>query len=98
MAIKLGRRFWIVATIIIIVFTVFVVGRNLLHAFKIKQQVNALMREQEYYQQKIEQDSTLIKHLEYDEYLEQYARENYHMQMADEQVYIIDTDSNKVVK
>ena len=44
MKIQFGRRFWIVATAIIVVFTVFVVGRNALHAVKIKRQINALDR------------------------------------------------------
>ena len=45
MKIQFGRRFWIVATAVIVVFTVFVVGRNALHAVKIKRQINALTRE-----------------------------------------------------
>ena len=79
MKIQFGRRFWIVATAVIVVFTVFVVGRNALHAVKIKRQINALTREQSYYSEKIAQDSTL----------EEYARENYHMQGRNEHVYII---------
>ena len=73
MKIQFGRRFWIVATAVIVVFTVFVVGRNALHAVKIKRQINALTREQSYYSEKIAQD----------------ARENYHMQGRNEHVYII---------
>ena len=103
MKIQFGRRFWIVATAVIVVFTVFVVGRNALHAVKIKRQINALNREREfyrarinaltreqaYYAGKIAQDSTLLERLKYDDYLEEYARENYHMQGRDEHVYII---------
>ena len=33
--------------------------------------------------------STLLERLRYDDYLEEYARENYHMQRSDEHVYII---------
>ena len=77
MKIQFGRRFWIVATAVIVVFTVFVVGRN------------ALTREQSYYSEKIAQDSTLLERLKYDDYLEEYARENYHMQGRNEHVYII---------
>ncbi|WP_290541079.1 septum formation initiator family protein [Alistipes sp.] len=89
MKIRFGRRFWIVATAIIVVLTMFVVGRNALHAVKIKRQINALAREQIYYTGKIEQDSTLLERLKYDDYLEEYARENYHMQGRNERVYII---------
>lgn len=89
MAFKFGRRFWIVTTIIILVFTVFVVGRNLLHSVKIRRQIGVLEDEKELYRQKIARDSTLIERLKYDDYLEEYARENYHMQRRDEQVYIL---------
>ena len=90
MKIQFGRRFWIVATAVIVVFTVFVVGRNALHAVKIKRQINALTREQELlFGRRSQQDSTLLERLKYDDYLEEYARENYHMQGHNEHVYII---------
>ena len=89
MKIQFGRKFWIVATAAIVVFTVFMVGRTALHAVKIKRQINVLTRERAYYSEKIEQDSTLLERLRYDDFLEEYARENYHMQRRDEHVYII---------
>ena len=89
MKIQFGRKFWIVATAAIVVFTVFMVGRNALHAVKIKRQINVLTRERAYYSEKIEQDSALMERLRYDDFLEEYARENYHMQRRDEHVYII---------
>ena len=89
MKIQFGRKFWIVATAAIVVFTVFMVGRNALHAVKIKRQINVLTRERAYYSEKIEQDSTLLERLRYDDFLEEYARENYHMQRRDEHVSII---------
>lgn len=89
MKIQFGRKFWIVATAAIVVFTVFMVGRNALHAVKIKRQINVLTRERVYYSEKIEQDSALLERLRYDDFLEEYARENYHMQRRDEHVYII---------
>jgi len=88
--IRPGRRFWIVLTATIVVFTLLVVGRNLLHAVKIKRQINSLTREAEYYRERIEQDSTLVERLQYDDYLEEYAREHYHMQRRDEHVYILE--------
>jgi len=54
MKIQFGRKFWIVATAAIVVFTVFMVGRNALHAVKIKRQINVLTRERAYYSEKIE--------------------------------------------
>ncbi len=90
MKIQLGRKFWIAATALIIVFTIFIVGRNALHALKIKRQIKVLTREQAYYKSEIERDSTLLERLRYDDYLEEYAREHYRMQRRDEHVYILE--------
>ena len=90
MKIRPGRKFWIAATAIIVVLTLFVVGRNALHAVKIKGQINALLREELFYRERIAQDSALVAQLRYDDYLEEYARENYHMQRRDEHVYIVE--------
>ena len=89
MRFEVGRKFWIAATAIIVVLTLFVVGRNALHAVKIKGQINALLREELFYRERIAQDSALVEQLRYDDYLEEYARENYHMQGRNEHVYII---------
>ena len=90
MKFRFGRKFWIIVTAIIVVFTVFVIGRHVVHAVKIKRQINALNREKERYREKIDRDSTLLEQLRYDDYLEEYAREHYHMQRRDEHVYIIE--------
>ena len=90
MKIRPGRKFWIAATAIIVVLTLFVVGRNALHAVKIKGQINALLREELFYRERIAQDSALVEQLRYDDYLEEYARENYHLQRRDEHVYIVE--------
>ena len=90
MKFRFGRKFWIIVTAIIVVFTVFVIGRHVVHAVKIKRQINALNREKERHQQKIARDSALLEQLRYDDYLEEYAREHSHMQRRDEHVYILE--------
>ncbi|MDE7005948.1 septum formation initiator family protein [uncultured Alistipes sp.] len=92
MNLQTGRKLWVVATTVIIAFTIFIVGRNAVHAVKIKRQINALQREKEFFQAKIEADSTLLERLRYDEYLEEYAREHFRMQRPDEHVYIIEEE------
>lgn len=47
MNLQTGRKLWVVATTVIIAFTIFIVGRNAVHAVKIKRQINALQREKE---------------------------------------------------
>lgn len=89
MAFRPGKRFWIVTTAIILIFTIFVVGRNLLHAVGIRREIGALERKRSTYLQRIAEDSTLIEHLQYDDFLEEYAREHYRMQRRGERVFII---------
>ena len=90
MKLFLGKRFWIVVTGSIVAFTLFIMGRNAVHAIRIKHQINVLERQRVSYQAKITADSTLLEHLRYDEYLEEYAREHFRMRRTDEQVYIIE--------
>ena len=72
----LVRKFWIGATLLIIVLTAFAAGRNLIHAFKIRSQIRVLEREKALYEEKIARDSALIEQLKQDDFLEQYAREH----------------------
>lgn len=89
MALRLDKKFWIVGTLIILVFTIFVVGRNLLHAVKIRREIGVLEEERDVFRRKVERDSTLLEQLKYDDYLEEYAREKYRMQKPDEHIYIV---------
>lgn len=84
------KRFWIAATLLIVLFTLFVVGRNVVHAIRIKRQINALTRQKTAFQAKITADSLLLRQLRYDEYLEEYAREHFRMRRPDDHVYIIE--------
>jgi len=85
----LVRKFWIGATLLVIVLTAFAAGRNLIHAFKIRRQIRVLEREKEFYEEKIARDSALVERLKENEFLEQYAREHFHMQRKGEKIYII---------
>lgn len=89
MNIRVGKKFWMAVTAVILLFTTLVVGRNLLHAIRTQRDIGALEREKRFYLEKIGQDSTLVEHLQYDDYLEEYARERFRMQRPDEQVYIV---------
>ena len=90
MNLSFGRRFWITTTAIIVLFTLFFVGRNLLHVLRIKGEIADLEREEELYRTRITADSSLVEQLRYDDYLEAYAREQFHMQRPDEKVYIVE--------
>ena len=84
-----GRKFWIGAAMLVILLTLLAAGRNLIHALKIRGQIKELEQEKALYEEKIARDSTLIERLTEDDFLEQYAREHYHMQRKGEKVYII---------
>lgn len=84
------KWFWVAATLGVCAFTAYVVGRNLLHAWKIRTQISVLEEERDLYRARIERDSALIDELRYDDRLEQFARERYRMQRAGEVVYVSD--------
>ena len=46
MKIEFGRRFWITTTVIIVLFTLFFVGRNLLHAIELRRDIRLLEQEE----------------------------------------------------
>jgi len=77
-------------TAIVILFTLFIIGRTCMTIIRTYAEIHRLNAEKEYYLQSIAEDSTLIERLKYDEYLEQYARENFHMQRSNERVYIME--------
>ena len=89
MKIELSRRCWWIATGIVVLFTLVFVGQNLLHVLSLKRDIAKLESEEEAYLEKIERDSTLVNQLRYDDYLEEYAREQFGMQRTEEEVFII---------
>lgn len=90
MARDVRKTVWIAVTTLIIVYTAVVVARNLIHAVRLKAQINTLMQERRFYEERIARDSALLERLQYDDYLEQYAREHYRMQRPGEHIYIIE--------
>ncbi len=90
MARDVRKIVWRVATALIIVYTTLVVARNLVHAFKIKTQINALMQERRRFEERIERDSMLLEELQYDDRLEKYAREHYRMQRPGDRVFYVE--------
>ncbi len=75
---------------IIMLFMLFIIGRNLVHALQIKGSISTLEAEAEYYKEHIKADSMLLEDLKFDDKLEKYAREHYRMQRKGESVYIVE--------
>lgn len=90
MKLRFDKRFWVIITCIIVVFTVFIVGRNLIHAIAIRSDIRHLEQQKRQYQTRIEQDSMLLEELKYDDNLERFARERYRMKRKGETVYVME--------
>lgn len=86
---QFGKKLWRGATVLIVVFTLSVVVRNVVHAVYLKREINGLERDIRMWEARIAADSILLEQLRYDEYLEEYAREHFRMQRLDERVYIL---------
>ncbi len=84
------HRAWLSLTAVVVLFMIFIIGRNLLHALSIRSDISALEDEASFYRDHIRADSTLLEELKYDDNLEKYAREKYRMQRRGESVYFIE--------
>ena len=83
------RRLWLITiSVFILVITVFD-KNNLIEAWRLKQKINELETQKDYYQNKITEDSTILENLKDDRFLEQYAREHYLMKREDETIYLL---------
>ena len=83
------RRLWVI-TIAVFVLVVAVFDKNnLIEAWRLRQKINELEAQKEYYQQKITEDSTILENLRDDDNLERYAREHYLMKRKDETIYLL---------
>ena len=81
---------WQVLTAVIIIYTAMLTVRNLVRMVKIQSRISLLEDQRDFFQQRISEDSALLERLNYDEYLEQYAREKFHMQRPNEYIYILE--------
>mgnify|MGYP003310442194 CR=1 FL=1 len=78
------------AMAVVIVYTAVLTVRNLFTVITVKYRMGHLREQKELFQARITEDSTMLERLKYDEYLEQYARERFHMQRPNEYIYIIE--------
>ena len=87
---KIGRYVWLTITAVICVYTAVLTVRNLVSVISLRHRIGLLEEQRDLYQSRITEDSTMLERLNYDEFLEQYARERFHMQRANEYIYIIE--------
>lgn len=87
---SLSRYLWLGLTAVIFIYTAVVIVRNLVVIMRVNSRISNLEEQYDLYRSRVDQDSTLLEQLKYDEYLEQFAREKFHMQRADEHIYIVE--------
>ncbi|MFI3259148.1 MAG: septum formation initiator [Rikenellaceae bacterium] len=77
-------------SIVVVVWMLYMIGVNLIHAIQIRFAMVGLHSDQKIYQKMITKDSAIIESLKYDDELERYAREKFFMQRAGEEIFIIE--------
>ena len=87
---SLSKYLWLGLTAVIFIYTAVVIVRNLVVIVRVNSRISNLEEQYDLYRLRVDQDSTLLEQLKYDEYLEQFAREKFHMQRADEHIYIVE--------
>lgn len=87
---KITKRIWLCLTAVVIIYTSLLIVRNLMTIIRVDHRTRQLEAERDQYQARITEDSTMLEQLNYDEYLEQFAREKFHMQRPNEYIYIIE--------
>ena len=87
---NITRKIWQAVMAVIMIYTVVLIVRNFVTVVTVKHRMARLEEQKETFQVRITEDSTMLEHLKYDEYLEQYARERFHMQRPNEYIYIIE--------
>ena len=83
--------FWISLTVVITICTIFVTINTLSSMFRTGSQRREVERKIAILEKKIETDSIFIERISHDpEFMEEYARETFHMQRTGETVYILE--------
>lgn len=77
-------------TAVIFIYTAVLTVRNLITTIKVRHRTSHLEQQRDHYRNRITEDSIMLERLNYDEFLEQYARERFHMQRPNEFIYIME--------
>lgn len=84
-----GHRFFFIALIVFLMLVTFVDKNNALDNIQLHRKTKKLEDQREFYLKKIHEDSLILENLKNPEFLEQYARENFYMKQANEQIYLV---------
>ncbi|HOJ24539.1 MAG TPA: septum formation initiator family protein [Bacteroidales bacterium] len=93
---QLGKYKYILVLIIFLVFIIFLDNNNLIKLRKYKKELNNAKEQNEFYKQKIKEDSLEIQKLKRDkEQLELYARKTYFFKKDNETIFLIVKDTTQ---
>lgn len=85
---KWRLNLWRLLTIVVFVYTLLLIGSTVVKIIRTQIDIHNLEGERADYLRSIQADSTIIEQLKHDEFLEQYARENYNMERKGETNYM----------
>ncbi len=95
-ALQLLQNKYVIATVVILIWMLFLDRNNLIHQVQKSMQLEELKAEKAYYKEKIQETQKARQDLMKNrQSLEKFAREEYFMKKQDEDVYIIVEDENK---
>ena len=83
------HRFVLIVVVIFFVVVAFLDKNNLRENWELRQKIEDLEDQKDFYLKKIEEDSLVLENLRNAEFLEKYARENFYMKRAGEEIYIV---------
>lgn len=87
---KIFKNFYVLASIIFVIWMIFLDPNNLWRQIKQKQKVNELREKRDFYSQRIEELSKESENISEDSAeLERYAREKFFMKKKSEDVFIV---------
>jgi len=93
---QLDKYKYILVLIIFLVFIIFLDNNNLIKLRKYKKELNTAKEQNEFYKQKIKEDSLEIQKLKRDkEQLELYARKTYFFKKDNETIFLIVKDTTQ---
>lgn len=89
-ALNISKKIWLAITAVILIYTATLTVRNLFTMIKVRHRTSRLEEQRDHYRARIKEDSAMLAQLNYDEFLEKYARERFHMQRPNEFIYIME--------
>jgi cell division protein FtsB len=86
------RQFWTILILVAVLFLLFYDRDGFESRAELREEISKLKEQRDYYRNRIAEDSTLIEKLKDNEFLEQYARENYLMKRDSDVVYVLEPE------